>query len=302
MMKRTTGPVSLTWGTPECIGYAELEQVWKYMTISFHPCRSTGKQIWPCHKNGQGQPCDIVWTNLVEIVYPMLYTKFQGHRPLGSEEDFWRFLPYMARTLSEHLNKFSSQHPMEAPYEIWLQTALCILRKKFENVDWVTLDKGHWMTLTLGCHVVMYSFIWLYVPTFTSQASTVSRKSKLSIFPYKNKREQIWSSYKNRSWSTEGHHLIKFDSTRVTNAAYQVSRSSAFWFQRWFFKSCYLIRAWRPSWSCDITIPPSHGDSTWNLASIGLAVSKKKKFENVESEWPWTKVIWYSYRFKYSFS
>ena len=96
MMKRTTGPVSLTWGTPECIGYAELEQAWKYMTISFHPCRSTGKQIWPCHKNGQGQPCDIVWTNLVEIVYPMLYTKFQGHRPLGSEEeDFWRFLPYM---------------------------------------------------------------------------------------------------------------------------------------------------------------------------------------------------------------
>ena len=37
-------------------------------------------------------------------------------------------------------------------------------------------------------------------------------------------------------------------------------------------------------------IPPSHGKSTWNLASIGLAVSKEKKFENVESEWPWTKV------------
>ena len=28
----------------------------------------------------------------------------------------------------------------------------------------------------------------------------------------------------------------------------------------------------------------------WNLALIGLAVSKKKKFANVESEWPWTKV------------
>ena len=25
----------------------------------------------------------------------MLYAKFQGHRPLGSEGDFLRFLPYM---------------------------------------------------------------------------------------------------------------------------------------------------------------------------------------------------------------
>ena len=35
-----------------------------------------------------------------------------------------------------------------------------------------------------------------------------------------------------------------------------------------------------------IFIPPSHGGSTWNLASIGLAISREKKFENVESEWP----------------
>ena len=53
--------------------------------------------------------------------------------------------------------------------------------------------------------------------------------------------------------------------------------------------------------------PLSLGGSTWNLASIGQAVSKKKKFENAESEWPWTKVkndldLLYSYRFMYSFS
>ena len=29
-------------------------------------------------------------------------------------------------------------------------------------------------------------------------------------------------------------------------------------------------------------VPPSHGGSTLNLASIGTAVSKEKKFENVE--------------------
>ena len=37
-------------------------------------------------------------------------------------------------------------------------------------------------------------------------------------------------------------------------------------------------------------IPLYHGGSTWNLALIALAVFKEKKFENVESEWPWTKV------------
>ena len=35
-------------------------------------------------------------------------------------------------------------------------------------------------------------------------------------------------------------------------------------------------------------VPVSHEGSIWNFALIGLAVSKKKKFENVESEWPWT--------------
>ena len=81
--------------------------------ISFHSCRSIRKQIWPCHKNGQGQPSVIVWTNLVVLESPMLYTKFQGHQPLGSYGDFWRFLPYMGLEATfvldrEHFNKFSS--------------------------------------------------------------------------------------------------------------------------------------------------------------------------------------------------
>ena len=29
-------------------------------------------------------------------------------------------------------------------------------------------------------------------------------------------------------------------------------------------------------------VPPSHWGATWNLASIGPAVSQEKKFENVE--------------------
>ena len=45
------------------------------------------------------------------------------------------------------------------------------------------------------------------------------------------------------------HHLNKLSSTRVTNAAYQVSKSSSFWLQRGRF---YHIWVWWPSWSCDI--------------------------------------------------
>ena len=47
-------------------------------------------------------------------------------------------------------------------------------------------------------------------------------------------------------------------------------------------------------------IPSSHGGFKWNVASIVPAVFKEKKFENVESEGPRTKVnkwpdLWYSY-------
>ena len=46
-------------------------------------------------KIGNGQPRVIIWTILVELEHPMLHTKFQGHRPFGSGEDFLMFLPYM---------------------------------------------------------------------------------------------------------------------------------------------------------------------------------------------------------------
>ena len=47
-------------------------------------------------KIGQGQPRVIIYTNYVELEFPMLHAKFQDHRTSGSgEEDFLRFLPYM---------------------------------------------------------------------------------------------------------------------------------------------------------------------------------------------------------------
>ena len=90
MIQITWGPLVL-YRSPECIGYAE--QASKYMTIcciNFHPCRSIRKQIWPCHKNGQGQLSVIIWTNLVVPEYPMLYTKFQVYQVSRSSVSWFR--------------------------------------------------------------------------------------------------------------------------------------------------------------------------------------------------------------------
>ena len=68
---------------------------WNIHCFTFFPYKSIREQIWPCHKIGQGQPRVIIWINLVVLVHPMLHTKFQGHWPFGSGEDFLRFLPYI---------------------------------------------------------------------------------------------------------------------------------------------------------------------------------------------------------------
>ena len=67
----------------------------KNNNFHFFPYKSLCDQIWPWRKMGQGQPRVIIWTTLVELPYTMLHTKFQGHRSIGSGEDFLRFLPYM---------------------------------------------------------------------------------------------------------------------------------------------------------------------------------------------------------------
>ena len=44
-----------------------------------------------------------------------------------------------------------------------------------------------------------------------------------------------------RSRSTQGNHLNKFGSTQIPDAAYQVSMSLAFWFQRRRFFKVFTI-------------------------------------------------------------
>ena len=59
-----------------------------------------------------------------------------------------------------------------------------------------------------------------------------------------------------------------------------------------------ILIIWHKSFVCTFN-PSSHEGATWNEASIGIAVSKEKKFENVESEWPWTKVCEWTWPFKF---
>ena len=128
--------------------------------ISFHPCRSITKQIWPCHKTGQGQPSVIIWTNVVVLEYLMLHTKFQGHPLLGSEEgDFWRFLTING--LGSHLghvtqNIWTNFHP-NIPWGRYMKfgfnrTSVFWGKEVLKCWIWVTLDKGQWMTMTFDIH------------------------------------------------------------------------------------------------------------------------------------------------------
>ena len=70
---------------------------WNIHCFTLFPHKSIRDQIWPCCKIDQGQPRIIIWTNLVVLEHPMLHTNFQGRRPIGSREDFLRFLPCMGK-------------------------------------------------------------------------------------------------------------------------------------------------------------------------------------------------------------
>ena len=74
----------------------KLENIWVYALSALTLAEALGNKLDHIIKNGQGQHSVIIWTSLVVLEYSILYTKFQCHRPLGSEEGhFWMFLLYM---------------------------------------------------------------------------------------------------------------------------------------------------------------------------------------------------------------
>ena len=143
----------------------------------------------------------------------------------------------------------------------------------------------------------MYSFSCLQLPTFISQTTIVSEKPVVSnFFTYKSIGDQIWPCRKidqrqprDIIWTNlvvlEYPMLhINFQGRRPFD-----SREEDFlMFLPYMDMAAILVI--RPEPFEQIFVRPSHGWSTWNLVSIGLAVSTETKFENVESECPWTKV------------
>ena len=62
-----------------------LKQFYRKMNISrFFQYKYIRNQIRPCRKKDQGQPRFNICANLVGPTSPMLYTKSQGHWPVGS--------------------------------------------------------------------------------------------------------------------------------------------------------------------------------------------------------------------------
>ena len=66
----------------------------------------------------------------------MLHPNFQGHRPFGSSEDFFKVFTiyghgiHVGHVIWTNLNNLSFPNPMETPHEIWLQLAQRFLRKR----------------------------------------------------------------------------------------------------------------------------------------------------------------------------
>ena len=85
-------------------------------------------------------PRGIIWTNLVDVHYAMLHTKYQGSRPCGfRQEDFSCFssislckhvTPGVGQIwpLGQHLNKLGrdllgdAAYQISRPYAVWFQT------------------------------------------------------------------------------------------------------------------------------------------------------------------------------------
>ena len=152
---------------PECIGYAELEQAWKYMTIcciSFHPCRSIRKD-WPCHKYVNVNPVssyELGSTWVPDAVYQVSRSS-----ALGSKEgDFWRFLPYIGLEVILVTWQGIFAHffiPTSHGGSIWNLSSnshVFFEEKKFENVEsewpWKKVTEWPWPWVFINRYVLIY--------------------------------------------------------------------------------------------------------------------------------------------------
>ena len=127
-----------------------------------------------------------------------------------------------------------------------------LLRKRsLKILNLSDLDQGQWMTLTFDTQKASCTYLvdCIYQLLYHRLQKFLKESIALPFSHTKALSDKIWPCHK----IGQGHHLNRLGSTRVPNAAYQLSRSSAFWFRRrWFFGGFYHIWAWRPTRSRDL--------------------------------------------------
>ena len=117
-----------------------------------------------------------------------------------------------------------------------------------------------------------------------------------NFFPYKSISDQNWPCHKTGQGQPRGISWTKLVVLEYYMLHTKFSRSSAFQFQRRRFLKVFTIyghgghlgHVTLTIWTCFRS--PFQEGFTWNLASNGLVVIQEKKFKNIESEWPWSKV------------
>ena len=69
-----------------CLFLASFRPFNNIFLLFFFPFKCMGDLSWPCRKIGQCHHRAMIYINFVELHCQMLHTKFQYHRPSGSEK------------------------------------------------------------------------------------------------------------------------------------------------------------------------------------------------------------------------
>ena len=199
----------------------------------------------------------------------------------------------------------------------WNLASICLwvsMEKKFENVEsewpWKKVNEWPWPLIFMKLHVLISL-------TASNNFDIIDYNSFWKIhcftfFPYKSIMDQIWPCRK----IDQGQHrviiwtnlvVLEYPMLHTNFQGHQLFGSREDFLRFLPYMGTVAILVMWPGPYQQTFVPPSHGGSTWNLASIGPAVSKEKKFEmlNLCDFGPKSMNdlhLWYSYRFMYSFS
>ena len=104
---------------------------WKIQGFDFFPYKSIWEQIWSWLKIGRGHPGVIIWTNydwlwlawLPNAIYQVSWQQAYWFRRRRFLKGFDLIRRPSWSSDMDLANKLLLPHPMDAPHEIWLQSA-----------------------------------------------------------------------------------------------------------------------------------------------------------------------------------